>query len=215
MITSSENIATLSRRSRSQASAQGLRPSISSPGRPRRFLHPRTHPGRGIRSACSTSCADGLRLRVVGVHWAPSSRSSTTVSVSSICGVDRDMSSPALQRVEARGAVLGGSPSTGSSGGTTLTQSRLAFGQRVWKRQPDGGLTGRRHVAGQDDPLAAVGASRVGHRDGRQQRLGVGVPRLARRARSRRPISTILPRYITATRSLMCRTTDRSWAMNR
>ncbi len=27
--------------------------------------------------------------------------------------------------------------------------------------------------------------------------------------------STILPRYITAIRSLMCRTTDRSWAMNR
>ena len=29
------------------------------------------------------------------------------------------------------------------------------------------------------------------------------------------PISTILPRYMTATRSLMCFTTDRSWAMNR
>ena len=28
-------------------------------------------------------------------------------------------------------------------------------------------------------------------------------------------ISTMRPRYITATRSLMCSTTDRSWAMNR
>ena len=48
---------------------------------------------------------------------------------------------------------------------------------------------------------------------GRQQRLGVGV--LRRRCRSARavPCSTILPRYITATRSQKWRTTPRSWAM--
>ena len=33
------------------------------------------------------------------------------------------------------------------------------------------------------------------------------------RSGPRRPSSTILPRYITPTRSEMCRTTDRSWAM--
>ena len=36
-----------------------------------------------------------------------------------------------------------------------------------------------------------------------------------RRPRAAVPVSTIRPRYITATRSLMWRTTDRSWAMNR
>ena len=41
-----------------------------------------------------------------------------------------------------------------------------------------------------------------------------GCTRPARRASSRSAISTILPRYMTATRSEMCRTTDRSWAMN-
>ena len=72
----------------------------------------------------------------------------------------------------------------------------------------------RRHVALEHDPVARPLLARVGHRHGRQQRLRVRVAARARRRRRPSPISTILPRYITATRSEMWRTTDRSCAMN-
>ena len=57
--------------------------------------------------------------------------------------------------------------------------------QRGWKRQPVGGLTGLGHVAAQDDPLAAQ--LRVGDRDGRHQRLRVGVLRVAEQLACGRP----------------------------
>ena len=52
----------------------------------------------------------------------------------------------------------------------------------------------------------------IGDRHRRQQRLGVRVLGLSYTS-SAAPISTILPRYITATRSAIWRTTARSWAM--
>ena len=68
------------------------------------------------------------------------------------------------------------------------------------------------HVAAEDDPLPAQ--LRVRDRDRRHQRLGVGCSG-ARNISRRSASSTILPRYITATRSLMCSTTPMLWAMNR
>ena len=70
-----------------------------------------------------------------------------------------------------------------------------------------------RHVALQDHALAAL-APGLRHRHGGQQRLGVGVQRRLEQA-SLSASSTIRPRYITATRWLMCSTTARSCAMNR
>ena len=78
-----------------------------------------------------------------------------------------------------------------------------------------GGWVGRRgQVARQQDPLPLVLDDRIGHRHGRQQRTGVQV---------QRPRVEVVgggllgerPEYITPTRSLMCRTTARSWATTR
>ena len=71
-----------------------------------------------------------------------------------------------------------------------------------------------RDVALEHDALPRALALRVGHGHGRQQRLRVRVRRRSYTC-ARVPVSTILPRYMTATRSEMWRTTDRSWAMNR
>ena len=93
--------------------------------------------------------------------------------------------------------------------------SRSRSQQRVWKWQPDGGLTGDGHVAPQDDP-ARGGARPWGPgsapRTGAPPRTGAAAACSARRDGAS---STIRPRYITAIRSLMWRTTERSWAMNR
>ena len=100
-----------------------------------------------------------------------------------------------------------------SWGATVLQRGNWAIGQRVWKWQPDGGLIGLGTSPCSRMRLRLT--RRVGHRHRREQRLGVGMQRVARRAPRAGAISTIRPRYITATRSLMCSTTDRSWAMKR
>jgi hypothetical protein len=89
------------------------------------------------------------------------------------------------------------------------------FGQRVRKRQPEGreGWPGTGRRPGQGSARARA-PSRVRDRDRRDQGLRVRVQRTLEQLVAG-PISTILPRYITATRSAMCRTTDRSCAMNR
>ena len=109
--------------------------------------------------------------------------------------------------------------------GASCAQRRLAVSQssglpscsrsqqRVWKRQPDGGLPGDG-----TSPLRTRRRLRrrgIGLRHGRQERHRVRVARVARRGRRRGASSTILPRYMTPTRSLMYWTTDRLWAMNR
>ena len=92
--------------------------------------------------------------------------------------------------------------------------SRSRSQHRVWKWQPDGGLTGDG-----TSPLRMI-------RRRRRSTFGSGIGTADRsatvygwsgRALSSRDgaSSTIRPRYITAIRSLMWRTTDRSWAMNR
>ena len=72
-----------------------------------------------------------------------------------------------------------------------------------------------RHVALEDDPLALPLGDRVRHRAPPTAAPGCTGGPARRRAASGGPSSTILPRYMTATRSLMCLTTDRSWATNR
>ena len=74
----------------------------------------------------------------------------------------------------------------------------------------------RRHVAGEDDPLAPVVAARPGRGSAPTTAApwctgGAGWSNSS----SRVPTSTIWPRYITATRSQRCSTTARSWDTNR
>jgi hypothetical protein len=77
------------------------------------------------------------------------------------------------------------------------------------------GRVGRRgQVALQDDPRLGAAQRRLVRRDRRQQRLRVRVRRALVDV-GVGAVSMIRPRYMTLTRSLMCRTTDRSCAMNR
>ena len=92
-------------------------------------------------------------------------------------------------------------------------RSSCAMKQRGWKRQPDGGFAGLG-----TSPFSTMRWRRaigIGHRDRRQQRHGVRMARLRGRAPRSSRARRSCPRYITATRSLMCSTTDRSCAMKR
>ena len=189
-ITTRETIATRSRRSRCHASCHGLRPSMSRPGRSRR--------SRG-RAPAARSCA--LLRDLVERRSA------------SISGTRGRQVLAQPQRVEAGRPVLGASSRTGTSGGTSRrAQSHCALGHRGWKRQPGGGSTGDGM-----SPASTI-RSRLSARPGRPaagRRAGRSCTGAGRGRRSRcvGAISTILPRYITAIRSLTCRTTDRSWEM--
>ena len=98
--------------------------------------------------------------------------------------------------------------------GASSRQSGWARGQRGWKRQPDGGSIGL-GTSPSSTMRCRARAAGVGDRHGREQRARVRVLRLAVQVRRPSAASTILPRYITATRSATCRTTARSCAMNR
>ena len=111
----------------------------------------------------------------------------------------------------ALGGVAGDLQVERASAARSSAQTSVAFQQRVRNRQPDGGFERRGHLALEQDPLAcAARASSFGAADisaavygwlGRSKTASVG------------PVSMIRPRYITATRSATCRTTDRSWEM--
>ena len=102
-----------------------------------------------------------------------------------------------------------------TAGGSTSRQTSIAYGQRGWKRQPDGGASGLGMSPCEHDARAARAA-----RPGRAPGSPTAAPR-CRGASGRRytssaaPISTMRPRYMTAMRSLMWRTTARSCEMNR
>ena len=89
-----------------------------------------------------------------------------------------------------------------SSGFSVLQSGNWAIGQRVWKWQPDGGWIGLGTSPCKADALAL----RPSGRESAPPRAapGVGVQRRACRARCAGAISTMRPRYITATRVLMC-----------
>ena len=107
-----------------------------------------------------------------------------------------------------------GHPGRGSSAGHLLGAHRpAAFQQRVRKTAARRRVGRARELALEHD-LVALAAQRRDRATGTAEisdwvygwlgvlvDLGLG------------PVSTNLPRYITATRSEMCRTTDRSWAM--
>ena len=61
-----------------------------------------------------------------------------------------------------------------------MRQRSWAWAQRVWKRQPVGGLSGL--GTSPASRMRARWAVGIGHRHGRQQRLGVGMARLGEQA---------------------------------
>ena len=93
-------------------------------------------------------------------------------------------------------------------------RSRSRSQQRVWNRQPDGGDDGLgispwRMMRRRDRSATASGTATA---DSRATEYGCNGREYSA---SDEATSTIFPRYITATRSAMWRTTARSWAMNR
>ena len=109
--------------------------------------------------------------------------------------------------LSARRQALRWPASTSIGGGTTSRQAATANAQRGWKRHPGGGCgeVGRLAVD-RPQPLAAA---RV-RRQRREQRPRVRMRRPADDLRGA-PDSTILPAYITATRSQVCAMTPMSW----
>ena len=114
---------------------------------------------------------------------------------------------------------LRGRAASGRSSGSSVVQRsglprRSRSQHRVWNRQPEGGAAGdgtspRRMIRRRRDSMAGSG---IGMAD--RSATVYGWSGSALRSRDDAS-STIRPRYITAIRSLMCCTTDRSWAMNR
>ena len=87
-------------------------------------------------------------------------------------------------------------------------RSPCAKGQRVWKRQPAGGSIGL------GTSPCSGGAARARARARRPAARGYRDGAARAKTASAGPSSTMRPRYITATRSAMCRTTPRSWLMS-
>ena len=84
--------------------------------------------------------------------------------------------------------------------------------QRGWKRQPDGGLTGLGTSPLRMTRWRRSSGSGTGMAD--MSACGVGVLLRCGTASRRSASSAIRPRYMTATRSLMCSTTPMLWATN-
>ena len=115
------------------------------------------------------------------------------------------------RRVVAGGRVTGrrrGGPAAAPRPG----RCRWRSGQRGWKRQPDGGRPGsaRRPAARSAPGRRPAGTAGTDEPAAPRCTGGPGTRRRPRPA----PTSTIRPRYMTAMRSEICRTTERSWAMN-
>ncbi len=166
-MTPSEAIATRSRRSRCQARAQGLRPSIGAGARP---AGPAPRAGRS-----GSVLGDGG----VGVEaHALCSSSVAVISLSPTAGWSWARSSPPCSGCRQAVTWSGRSSRTGAVGGSAAAQSSRARGQRVWKRQPARRVGRGRQVADEDDPLAAVRDVGVGDGQRGEQGPGVGVARV-------------------------------------
>ena len=101
--------------------------------------------------------------------------------------------------------------SAGASSGRVRLQTSWACAQRGCRWQPGGGSSGLGGSPGRMRRVAR--AVRRRHRHGRQQGLRVGMARLGEDLRRTAALSTMRPRYMTATRVAMCFTTARSWLM--
>src|SRR6266550_9328996 len=102
-----------------------------------------------------------------------------------------------------------------SSGGIALSLANFfVWGQRGWKWHPDGGSIGE--GTSPSKMILRLLLASFGSGMGTAER---SAPVYGCRGSLYRPTpsatSTTLPRYITATRSETCFTTERSWAMNR
>src|SRR6185369_3104884 len=103
---------------------------------------------------------------------------------------------------------------TSLSAGASLRQTSIACGQRGWKRHPLGGriTLGTSPRSTWRGRSASAAGSATGTADSRACVYGCSG---SRNSVSRSAISTMRPRYITATRWLMWRTTARSCATKR
>ena len=161
-MTTSEIIATRSRRSRCQASCHGLRPSMlrgGVPGRREVGSSGRSRVTMRCRSCDSASARRARRSRCRGPRLA-------------------ERSSPSAQRVQARGLVAGPvAERPGRAAGSVAAQSVAGLGAAGV--EPAARRAGRRARAGRRrgrsrSRLSATSGSARGQR--RQQRPGVGVP---------------------------------------
>ena len=103
------------------------------------------------------------------------------------------------------------SPFQCSSDGLSNLQLAMAIGHRVWNRQPEGGFSGEGsspfNACSSDRVVSSVGTSA-------SRALVYGCWGFSSNCLVS-PISTICPRYITATLSATCSMTLMSWLMNR
>ena len=95
------------------------------------------------------------------------------------------------------------------SGGDSLRQRALTFGQRVWKRQPAGGLS----AEGISPLIMAYSCCRKSSRGTCSSKAWVYGWFGCANNSLQGPDSTMRPRYITITRSARWRITPRSWLM--
>src|SRR6185503_18518849 len=95
--------------------------------------------------------------------------------------------------------------------GLLSLQTFSAKAQRVWKRQPEGGLIGLGGSPVIGGSLVRLSGSSDGIAESNARVYGW---RASRHSASTGPVSTTSPRYITSTRSEMKRTTLRSCEMN-
>ena len=156
-----------------------------------------TSAARGSVSATSAKRNDAIELLLL---WGANSPTYSTC-----CGCFKLASgrggTPVACSQHAAARVLVSAIKGGSSAG----QRSNAYGQRGWKRQPEGGRAGfGTSPEGSGSSPAPSAAAR--RRSAPRYRDGPAAPR----ARASAPVSTIRPRYITATRSATWRTIARS-----
>ena len=147
--------------------------------------------GIGVLQGCS---AQRLRAAPRWISIAPiaaSARATVSAARNAACSrfeprIAAAVAAASGTRADGRGSVApemardARGPASTSSGGVSSAQRGCAYGQRVRKRQPDGGSHRARHVAREQDALAPERGLR--HRDRGQQRLRV---RMARRGEER------------------------------
>ena len=99
-------------------------------------------------------------------------------------------------------------------GRSLLRTDGLCIGTTAGKLAAGGGIEGTGYLTLQNDLLALGCLVWIGDWDGGEERLAIGVEVILIQFLCG-ATSTRLPRYMTPTRSEICRTMDRSWATNR
>ena len=217
MITASEIIATRSRRSRCQASCHGSAPlDGASFGAVAGGLLMSARGERMVAARVDGHAVDASSSRVALRCRRPAARRGAAAARSRCrrsAGSTPRGPRPAAVGTDRRRGGRAVARAPGGVAGVVRVQSgarlRTAGVEPAARRR----VRRRGQVAGEDDAFPAVGDVRVGHRQRREQGPRVWVPGVSNSS-AEGATSTTLPRYITAIRSLTCRTTDRSWEMN-